>query len=129
MRKHLKVFNSLDDLDNYYDEAKWYFVGYKKQNQSEVRYEKLYTSNLDKTVVIRNSINNKDMIVKESDYYKRYIFDNRYKKCDYLTFTGNGTKYTATIKGEKVILKGNHKNDKFIKNMIKAGVVGKATVK
>lgn len=91
MRKHLKVFNSLDGLNNYYDEAKGYFVGYKKQNRSEVRYEKLYTSNGNKTVVLRNSINNKDMIVKESDYYKRYIFDNRYIKCDYLTFTGNGT--------------------------------------
>lgn len=46
-----------------------------------------------------------------------------------MTFTGNGTKYTATIKGEKVILKGKHKSDKFVKNMIKAGVVGKVTVK
>ena len=41
----------------------------------------------------------------------------------------NGTLTVTDNGSEKVILKGNHKNDKFVKNMIKAGVVGKATVK
>ena len=46
-----------------------------------------------------------------------------------LTFTGNGKKYTATLKNDGMILDGNHAKDAFVKNMIKAGVVGKATVK
>ena len=46
-----------------------------------------------------------------------------------LTFTGNNKKYTATLKNDGIILDGNHAKDAFVKNMIKAGVVGKATVK
>lgn len=90
MRKHLKKFNNLTELNDYYDDANGYFVGF--DGNGKVIYEKLSEDDNDiNTVILRNNSNNKDIIVKESDYYKRYIFDKNYLRLNYLTFTGVGS--------------------------------------
>ena len=55
-----------------------------------------------------------------------YFQNLKFTKSNKITFTGNGKKFTAYIKGGKVYIKGGQTKSSFVKELKKAGVIKSA---
>lgn len=91
MTKHIKVFNSENDMLNYLNVNEGYLIGDFKKDET-IYFHKTVENGYNGNIVQLYNVKTDQCInVTTEEYNLRYIFDKNYIKCNYLTFTGNGT--------------------------------------